>query len=365
MDYSQDTIEIFIDIIEMADAGEDIEVCAVNSVTLNASLPVTGEGMWTQPMSQAGVGVEIVDPSDPQTSVEGLVPGNTYIFSWVLADNGCGESIDEIEVFVADAEAFAGIDFFECGDGCTFLAASEPAVALGAWSSPDPNIIFEDILDNQSEVCNLVPGINTFIWTLNEGECGDDGIDTVFVEYKYAPTAVQDDIVVSFAGVVDFDVSANDDIPADFFIEVLTQPEHGTLIEGDDGRFTYQADINYIGTDEFLYQICSESCECSEALVVLTVGREAECIIPNIITPNEDGVNDRFVIPCLAETQKFLDNEVAIFNVWGDEIFRAAPYLNDWEGMYNGEELPAGTYFYVVNFGDGTEVQSGFLVLHR
>ena len=94
------------------------------------------------------------------------------------------------------------------------------------------------------------------------------------------------------------------------------------------------------------------------------VGGNATCTAPNIITPNGDGINDAFVIPCL-ETGNFLQNEVSIFNQWGDEIYRSAPYNNDWRGTYNGEDVPAGTYYYVIAFDRNTEPTAGFLVIER
>ncbi|MCB0642899.1 MAG: gliding motility-associated C-terminal domain-containing protein, partial [Phaeodactylibacter sp.] len=59
------------------------------------------------------------------------------------------------------------------------------------------------------------------------------------------------------------------------------------------------------------------------------------------------------------------DNKVSIFNQWGDEVYQAAPYGNDWKGTYDGEDLPTGTYFFIVNLGDGSGPRTGFLVLQR
>ena len=96
----------------------------------------------------------------------------------------------------------------------------------------------------------------------------------------------------------------------------------------------------------------------------MTVGGDASCKIPTIFSPNNDGINDEFIVPCLS-TDQFPTNEVAIFNEWGDEVFRQARYQNDWQGTYKGEDLPSGTYFWIVDFGDGATPKSGFLVLER
>ncbi|MEM9846399.1 MAG: gliding motility-associated C-terminal domain-containing protein, partial [Bacteroidota bacterium] len=87
--------------------------------------------------------------------------------------------------------------------------------------------------------------------------------------------------------------------------------------------------------------------------------------IPSIITPNNDNINDEFIIPCLSGDSQFPENELIIFNQWGDEVYRARDYQNDWRGTYNSEDLPDGTYYYVMNFGDGSRPVSGFFLLQR
>ena len=41
------------------------------------------------------------------------------------------------------------------------------------------------------------------------------------------------------------------------------------------------------------------------------------------------------------------NNSLRIFNRWGDEIFSAEPYNNDWDGTVDGEPVPASTYFFL------------------
>ena len=72
-----------------------------------------------------------------------------------------------------------------------------------------------------------------------------------------------------------------------------------------------------------------------------------ELFIPNVITPNNDGSNDRFEIKGL---NKFLRTELVIFDRWGDHVFEQTNYQNDWSG--NG--LSAGTFFYIFTGIDET-----------
>jgi len=72
-----------------------------------------------------------------------------------------------------------------------------------------------------------------------------------------------------------------------------------------------------------------------------------ELTIPNIITPNDDSKNDRFVVPNL---NYYPNSEFIVFNRWGKKVYESANYQNDWDGGKSA----AGVYYYVlkVNFGD-------------
>lgn len=84
--------------------------------------------------------------------------------------------------------------------------------------------------------------------------------------------------------------------------------------------------------------------------------------IPNIITPNGDGKNDVFKVEGI---ELFPNNTLAIFNRWGNEVFRSAGgYQNNW----NGNGLSEGTYYYVINLvgKDGaTQKMTGWVTLLR
>lgn len=83
--------------------------------------------------------------------------------------------------------------------------------------------------------------------------------------------------------------------------------------------------------------------------------------IPNIFTPNGDGINDFFEIVGL---ELFPDNELYIFNRWGAELFHQKNYRGDW----NGGSLNEATYYYVLRIkmenGDWRNFK-GYITLKR
>jgi gliding motility-associated-like protein/uncharacterized repeat protein (TIGR01451 family) len=67
--------------------------------------------------------------------------------------------------------------------------------------------------------------------------------------------------------------------------------------------------------------------------------------IPNVITPDGDGLNDRFEIKGL---DKFVENEIVIFNRNGDHVYERKNYQNEWAAV----GLVSGTYFFVLKTVD-------------
>lgn len=365
-DYSADEVAIILNPNESADAGEMIDTCAVGAIQLNAAIPTFGRGFWTQGAVQDALGVTIEDINDPASIVSGLQPGNLYEFTWNVTGGSCGESSDIVMVIISNGLAYAGEDFDDCGDGCTNLDATAPPTDVGRWSSPNPNISFNSTIDPTTLICGLEIGENELIWTTDNGACGDQSIDTVIVNYQPLALAEADTIVVEFASQTEYNVTSNDNFVSEFFnINIIENPQNGTIELLKGGLISYQASAFFSGTDVFVYELCTMGCDCSEAVVLVTVGAETACRIPSIFTPNEDGINDAFVIPCLNDPLKFPNNEVILFNQWGDEVFRREGYENNWRGTYNGEDLPDGPYYYVINFGDGTDPASGYIMLQR
>jgi gliding motility-associated-like protein len=85
--------------------------------------------------------------------------------------------------------------------------------------------------------------------------------------------------------------------------------------------------------------------------------------VPQIISPNGDNINDYWEIEHI---DYFQGNSLKIFNRWGNEVYSASPYLNGWHGQSNkGIDLPDGTYYYILKLGNGTEEETGYVIIHR
>ncbi|KIQ22269.1 hypothetical protein RT99_08770 [Flavobacterium sp. MEB061] len=96
---------------------------------------------------------------------------------------------------------------------------------------------------------------------------------------------------------------------------------------------------------------------------------EPVCLtVYNEFTPNSDGANDLFRIDCI---ESYPNNELKVYNRYGALVYSKKHYENDWDGTANvsgvinrGDMLPTGTYFYVIDMGDG-KVKKGWLSIMR
>jgi gliding motility-associated-like protein len=76
--------------------------------------------------------------------------------------------------------------------------------------------------------------------------------------------------------------------------------------------------------------------------------------LPDVFSPNGDGVNDAFAIPDL---DRYPKHDVRIYNRWGNVVFKAEGNFTPWQGQNtNGKDLPAAAYFYVIKLNDPTGI---------
>ena len=90
--------------------------------------------------------------------------------------------------------------------------------------------------------------------------------------------------------------------------------------------------------------------------------------IPEGYSPNGDGIHDTFDIIGI---EAFPSNLFKVYNRWGSLVFESKGYHNEWNGysnsnLVNGKEpMPEGTYYYVLDLGDGSELLSGWIYISR
>ena len=106
--------------------------------------------------------------------------------------------------------------------------------------------------------------------------------------------------------------------------------------------------------------IDGNECMATEVTVKL-IDVDIPCLrIPNVFTPNGDGVNDTWVI---GNIEMFPAAEVYVFNRWGQLMFTSKGYAEDWDGRYRGHFVPAGTYLYIIDIFDDEDPYEGTVTI--
>ena len=91
------------------------------------------------------------------------------------------------------------------------------------------------------------------------------------------------------------------------------------------------------------------------------------CNFYTAISPNGDGKNDYFFIDCKKKGCPdvlevcFPENEIVIFNRWGNVVFKAKPYKNDWDA----QGLPDGVYYYQFRRDPNSKVEMGSIIVKK
>lgn len=106
--------------------------------------------------------------------------------------------------------------------------------------------------------------------------------------------------------------------------------------------------------------VTSNRCGISTSSVFVRVYEKIT--IPNTFTPNGDGINDLWNIKKLIT---YPDCTLAIYTRDGQQVYQSIGYAKPWDGTQNGRELPAGTYYYILDLKNNTPKRSGWVLLLR
>jgi len=143
-------------------------------------------------------------------------------------------------------------------------------------------------------------------------------------------------------------------------VSLVMQPKQGTVVVNRDGTLSYTADKNASGVDLCSYRVKDVRGRWSNAGTIKLSILDNPLRIPNAFSPNNDNVNDRFII---AGLEAYDQINVRIMNRWGNEVYRNEHYKNEWDGA----GLNAGTYYYYIEAtrGGQKEVFKGSVLIKR
>ena len=190
-------------------------------------------------------------------------------------------------------------------------------------------------------VSNTTTG--TYIFTPGIGQC----VTSVSLTVVVNPTPTDLDISTS-------DVF-NQTSQGSIIINGVTSGLSPYLYSINGGTFTSNVNYTNLAPGNYIVTVRdANGCEYEESVTIIS-----NCMFPNGISPNGDGLNDTFNLNGCNVVK------LELFNRYGMKINSFSNYTNQWKGTTsNGDELPDGTYFYTAEQSDGT-TKTGWVYIAR
>ena len=324
------------------------------------------------------------------TNLEATIcAGETYRFNNTDYDTegdytqmlpGTGSDCDTVLNLILNVEsvdnlpaANAGNDQEICGEE-TNLAAITSNGITGYWEAIIGAPMIADETSSGTIIGDLQAATYQLRWVVSSEFCPDYDQDTVNISVTMDdPLAVTDSfLILNTNPVIELNLTSNDDLPEDFTVSLLNEPIAGSIENLGDGLYEYTAATDFEAGQVILgYEVCSEICPdlCSQAAIIITLEIDDSPVIevPSGITPNGDDKNELLVIPAIRDNPELFEKaELVIFSRWGDVVFQAQPYANNWDGSGpTGKGVAQGTYYYVLrlNLGEGMVYRGDITVL--
>ncbi|MFI5149507.1 MAG: gliding motility-associated C-terminal domain-containing protein [Bacteroidia bacterium] len=260
--------------------------------------------------------------------------GGTYTLT-VTDGNGCKEIIHDTlkPVIVLDANAGPNKNF--CALGVSLLDGTASINAFQYKWYQMPGMVLVDT----NAIAHLTPPLGTTQYTLIVYNSGCTDTATVSVSSNSPPVVSAgptQTILTNSSTVIGGSPTC---ITATSFV---WSPSTGVQ-----DTASSNPTVDPLVTTTYTITVTDgNGCKATDTVEVIVL---PELIFPSGITPNGDGVNDVWVI---GNINHFPNNVVEIYNRWGELLFQAKDYQNNWNGMYQGKQLPVGTYYYLIDLHD-------------
>ena len=266
----------------------------------------------------------------------------------------------------------------EVTDSVLLLFGETPLFDLGE----DIETCFENDIVLDATPSNMDPNDVTYLWST--GATSPSIIVTEIGNYSvmasFGNCEVENSITIS--GRTDLNVSVNDDFKScvgeEWTLTANTSEEevnyqwylNEDLIVGEtNSTTTFVVGDNFSGNENYSVVISRGTCLGTDD-VNIELYNVSNCVITQGISPDATPeFNDYLDLEFLSDRVGGITN-LQIFNRYGTIVFNKNKYINEWKGQdKNGNDLPTGTYYYVIDFASADDVYgpqtSGWIYLNR
>jgi hypothetical protein len=251
-----------------------------------------------------------------------------------------------------------GPDQIVCTNATSILASA----GSGKWTVSAGAGTFDDDTDFDTRVTAMGQGSNTFTWTVNG--CGgpysaDIHVSVITSNLVLSPIAgPSDTLCIGTPRALNVSVSGG-------------SGSYSYLWVSSDSTLKSKSDLGSItvtptrdSTTYTVYAIDKINFGCVSAMEDIEIHAipKQNLSVNNLVTPNEDQLNDKLIVRDQVTLQKVLPgSKLEIFNEWGSKVFSTDNYDNTW----GAKDLTDGIYYYHLKTGCGGEVYKGWVQIIR
>lgn len=250
----------------------------------------------------------------------------------VLDDAGCSAELNSVLlVGQGDVTAFAPNDTSWCFGDPVILQGQNTLADGQGWRLEDGT----QISDSAQVVIDFDPGVYVLSYFATDGPCEDiDEVEITIFDVVFADAGEDQSVFVEEVAFLGGDPSTDPNAT------VYWSP--GTLLQDSTA---FNPETLPMGADQefILFAVSEGGCVSTDTVMVSII---PEISVPDGFTPNDDGMNDFWVIGNVAF---YPSTTVQIYNRWGELLYESRGYTDPWDGTYEGDPLPIGTYYYVID----------------
>jgi gliding motility-associated-like protein len=318
--------------------------CPADIVVSNDAGVCGAEVSWTAPTATDNCGIASIETTHSPDDFFGV---GSHTVTYTVTDIHGNTSICAFTVTVNDSEAPVFVEVpaqqFICAVDTTDYSIEDEIMAqlLVTDNCEVESVVFVEF--------DWIVGDNTVVITATD-IYGNTSDTTVIITVHPMPVVVVVSDTISACNDETITLAV-DDPNADYDYTWFTA--WGAAL-GDGPTYQF-APVRPHHEGTYIVEATNEFGCTSSATVVITVENFCDIVIPEFFSPGDgNGINDFFVIENL---EAFPGTELLIFNRWGSQVYSSDDYLNNWDGRSDsrfnvaGDELPEGTYFYILKLG--------------
>ncbi|HVU56214.1 MAG TPA: LamG-like jellyroll fold domain-containing protein [Puia sp.] len=320
----------------------DTTICSGDAIRLRLNVPGGGSYSWSP--------ASLFDNSFSATPLAST-PADTLFRVSITDANGCAQK-DSVKVSIRQKPVFIKPDnLIVCEGFSGILGKNDPSHYIYSWI---PAIYLDDPSSPRPVATPAVSEQYTVTIT--------DSLCALYTNTFQVNAIVNPNPVITATKAHDIDCSQpTTQLNAAGAVSYTWEPSIGL---SDAGSASPKVSIDSTIT----YTVKGTSLNGCYAYSTVTVNVKVEgknlFIVPNAFTPNGDGHNDCFGIQRWGDVQV---EEFSIFNRWGQRVFTTHNPSQCWNGFFNGQPQPAGSYVYVIKARTfcGPVIRTGPLILVR